>query len=154
VAIALMIGGAVLILIERVGHRDSIATVHDIDFKHALAIGLFQCLAMFPGTSRSAATIIGAMILGASRPAAAEFSFFLAIPTMYAAGIYSLLKHLDQIQSTQLLTLAVGFAVAFIVAWVVVAAFMRFIQTHKFTSFAIYRIIIGAIVLFVILRPL
>ena len=106
---------------------------------------------MIPGTSRSGATLMGALVLGLTPLAAAEFSFFLAIPTMYAAGIYSLYKHLDEIQGTKYITLAVGFVVAFIVAWAVVAAFMRFIQTHKFTSFAVYRIIIGGVVLAVVL---
>ncbi|MHC4441793.1 MAG: undecaprenyl-diphosphate phosphatase [Planctomycetota bacterium] len=150
-ACALVIGGIAIILIEAIVKNPKIKDAGTISLKIALAIGFFQCLAMIPGTSRSGATIMGALILGLTPVAAAEFSFFLAIPTMYAAGIYSLLKHINEIQGTQFITLAVGFVVAFIVAWVVVAAFMRFIQTHKFTSFAVYRIFIGLIVLGVIL---
>ena len=118
-----------------------------ISLRVALLIGLIQCLAMVPGTSRSGATIMGALLLGLTPAAAAEFSFFLAIPTLLGAGMLSLIKGLDEIQPGQGSVLAVGFVVAFVVAWVVVAAFMRFIQTHKFTSFAIYRIIVGILVL-------
>ena len=90
---------------------------------------------------------MGALLLGLTPAAAAEFSFFLAIPTLMGAGLLSLVKGFDDIQPGQGVPLAAGFVVAFIVAWIVVAAFMRFIQTHKFTSFAIYRIILGGLVL-------
>jgi undecaprenyl-diphosphatase len=106
---------------------------------------------MIPGPSRSAATIMGALAVGLTPAAAAEFSFFLAIPTMYAAGLYSLFKNRDHIVPQQFALLGLGFAVAFVVALLVVAGFMRYIQTHKFTPFAIYRIVLGVIVLATIL---
>jgi len=146
-ACALIVGGIAILIIEAVVRDPKIKDAATISLWLAFWIGVFQCLAMIPGTSRSGATIMGALLLGLTPGAAAEFSFFLAIPTMYAAGIYSLLKHRHQIHSDQFVTLGIGFVVAFVVAWIVVAAFMKFIQTHKFTSFAIYRILIGSVVL-------
>lgn len=151
-ATALLVGGILILLIE---WRVREYRVHDaarITILGALFVGFAQCLAMIPGTSRSAATIMGALVIGMAPAAAAEFSFFLAIPTLGAAGVYSLLKHRDEVSPDGALYLAIGFAVSFIVAWIVIAAFMRFIQTHKFTSFAIYRIILGAIVIVAVLQ--
>jgi undecaprenyl-diphosphatase len=102
---------------------------------------------MIPGTSRSAATIIGAMLLGASRVVAAEFSFFLAIPTMVAASAYSLLKYKSHITGAETALLAVGFIVSFVVALAVIKFFMNYIQKHSFKNFGIYRIALGALVL-------
>ena len=116
-------------------------------YKTALAIGFIQCLAMIPGTSRSAATIIGAMLLGASRGTAVEFSFFLAIPTMIAASAYSLLKHGSSMTVSQMETLAIGFVVSFLVAWAVVAFLMNFIRKHDFKIFGYYRIALGALII-------
>jgi undecaprenyl-diphosphatase len=149
VAAALVAGGVAILIIERVVRRYSVNDAAATPPSRAVGVGLFQCLSMIPGTSRSAATIMGGLTLGMSPVAAAEFSFFLAIPTMFAAGVYSLLKHAlkGDIHPDQIGPLAVGFVVSFIVAWVVVAGFMRFIQTHKFTVFAIYRIVLGAVVL-------
>ncbi len=151
VSCALVGGGIAILVIEGVIRHPKIKDAASISLTCALLIGLAQCLAMIPGTSRSGATIMGALLLGLTAAAAAEFSFFLAIPTMFAAGVYSLLKHIEEIEPAQLLTLGIGFVVAFVVAWAVVAAFMRFIQSHRFTSFAIYRIILGGIVLVLIL---
>ena len=117
-----------------------------IDYKTALLIGLIQCLAMVPGTSRSAATIIGGMLLGLSRGIAAEFSFFLAIPTMIAASGYMILKTGLHLSVHEWLVLSVGFVVSFFVAWAVVAAFMDFIRRRDFKPFGIYRIVLAAIV--------
>ncbi|HOW71801.1 MAG TPA: undecaprenyl-diphosphate phosphatase [Phycisphaerae bacterium] len=148
VACALVVGGVAILLIEYLVRDSKVTDAASVTLTTAFLIGVAQCLAMvFPGTSRSAATIMGALLLGLSSSAAAEFSFFLAIPTMFAAGGYSLLKHINEIDSSRLVTLAVGFVVSFIVAWLVVKVFMRFIQTHRFTSFAIYRIILGIVVL-------
>lgn len=152
VAYALAIGGVAILAIEAAVRRPRVMDAAAVSLACALGIGLAQCLAMVPGTSRSGATIMGALALGLAPAAAAEFSFFLAIPTMFAAGCYSMLKHLDELQAHTLPPLAVGFVVAFIVAWIVIAAFMRFIQTHRFTVFAIYRIVLGAVVLAVLLR--
>jgi len=147
VAIALIVGGVLIFVIERYCTRPWIRDAGDISLWHALFIGVAQCVALFPGMSRSAATIMGALLVGLSTAAAAEFSFFLAIPTLTAAGLFSLLKRLDEVHSEQGFLLTVGFGVSFITAWIVVAAFMKFIQSHKFTSFAIYRIVLGVIVI-------
>jgi undecaprenyl-diphosphatase len=113
----------------------------------AIGIGFIQCLAMIPGTSRAAATIIGAMLLGASRAVAAEFSFFLAIPTMAAASAYSLLKHETSLTIMQWEALAVGFIVSFLVAWGVIAFFMNYIRKNTFVPFAWYRIALAVVIL-------
>lgn len=147
VAFALIAGGIAIILIERTHRSPRYTDAGAIPLRVALWIGVAQCLALLPGTSRSAATILGALLLGLSAPAAAEFSFFLAIPTLCAAGGYKLLKHWDEIQGQQLAVLGLGFWVAFVVALAVVAGFMRFIQTHRFTPFAVYRIALGLVVL-------
>lgn len=143
VAAALVFWGIVLILIENRRHVSSINSVSDLGYKTAVLIGFIQCLAMVPGTSRSAATIIGAMLLGASRGVAAEFSFFLAIPTMVAASGYTLLKHGYMMDARQMGVLATGFAVSFIVALLVIAVFMNYIRRHDFKVFGWYRIVLG-----------
>ena len=151
VAVALIAGGAVLIALEQRRHRQALASVHAIGYRMALYIGCFQCLAMVPGTSRSAATIIGAMVLGASRPAAAEFSFFLAIPTMLGATAFTLMKSGLQFNGHQWGLLGVGSVVSFLVAYAVIAAFMRWIRTRSFAAFGYYRIALGALVLLLLL---
>ena len=148
VAIALVVGGVVLIIVETMKKKVRFATVNDMPYRIAVAIGFFQCIAMAPGTSRSAATIIGAMLLGMSRLAAAEFSFFLAIPTMLAASAYSLLKSSLALTMTEWAVLLVGFIVSFLTAWAVIAGFMRYIQSHDFKPFGYYRVALGIIVLF------
>lgn len=140
VAGSLLIGGVVILIVERRTPENRIATAEDIPLKLALLIGLIQCIAMVPGVSRSAATIIGAMLLGTSRLAAAEFSFFLAIPTIGAATAYSLLKHSALVSGDQAVALAVGFVVSFITAYAVIALFMRWISTRTFAPFGWYRI--------------
>ncbi len=146
-AAALVVGGVLILVIEALVRRPRIADAASISLGVALWIGFAQCLAMIPGTSRSAATIMGALVVGLTPAAAAEFSFFLAIPTLTAAGLFSLFKHRDDVHTDEAFLLAVGFLVSFVVAWIVVAGFMRFIQTHKFTSFAVYRILLGGAVL-------
>jgi len=146
VAGALIIGGIILIIIESRKKQASITSVASLSYKTVIAIGFIQCLAMIPGTSRSAATIIGAMLLGASRATAVEYSFFLAIPTMVAASGYSLLKHGTSLSCTQWQVLAVGFFVSFLVAWGVIAFLMNFIRKHDFKLFGYYRIILGVLI--------
>jgi undecaprenyl-diphosphatase len=146
VASALIIGGIALILLENRKQHEKISTIASLDYKTVLLIGLIQCLAMVPGTSRSAATIIGAMLLGCSRLVAAEFSFFLAIPTLFAASAYSLLKTGFMMTLEEEIVLAVGFFVSFIIALLVIAGFMKFISRRDFKPFGYYRIIIGAII--------
>jgi undecaprenyl-diphosphatase len=150
VSIALIVGGIVLLFMEKILRKPSIEKVSQLSYSQAFIIGLVQCLAMIPGTSRSAATIIGAMALGCSRTVAAEFSFFLAIPTIGAASAYKLLKFLmsDIALSTQdFANLAVGFLVSFVSAWLVISVFMIFISKNNFTPFGIYRIALGIIML-------
>ncbi|HEX9933788.1 MAG TPA: undecaprenyl-diphosphate phosphatase [bacterium] len=147
VATALLVGGIVLVVIEKRKHSFTIHSTEQLSYRTALLIGLIQCLAMIPGTSRSAATIIGAMLLGASRIVAAEFSFFLAVPTLTAASAFSLLKNGIAYSTHQWLVLAIGFSVSFVVAWIVIAAFVGYISRKDFRSFGVYRVILGIIVL-------
>ncbi|HSW47111.1 MAG TPA: undecaprenyl-diphosphate phosphatase [Phycisphaerae bacterium] len=147
VACALVVGGVAIMIIEAIVRHPRIGDVAGVSLRCALVIGLVQCLSMVPGTSRSGATIMGALLMGLTPAAAAEFSFFLSIPTIFAAGGFKLLKNIKEIEPQQFVTLGVGFVVSFVVAWFVVKVFMRFIQTHRFTSFAVYRIVLGVIVL-------
>ncbi len=147
VCAALIVGGIVIILIERLRPVPSIPTVFDIGWKAALFIGFAQALAMIPGTSRSGATIIGALLVGVARPAAAEFSFVLAIPTMLAATVYSLYKNWAELNFDGFLLIAVGFVSAFIVALIVVRVVLAVIARIGFTPFGYYRIAIGVIML-------
>jgi len=146
VAITLLVGGLIILWVENRRKTYDIGLM-TMTYKLAFAIGLIQCLAMIPGVSRSGATIIGAMLLGLSRLAAAEFSFFLAIPTMFAATGYSLLKNADLISGGQWGVLSVGFGVAFVTAFLVVSFLMKFISTHSFKFFGYYRIILALLIL-------
>jgi undecaprenyl-diphosphatase len=147
---ALIVGGIAILVIERVQKTHTIETVEDMSPGRALAVGFFQCIAMIPGISRSAATIMGALLVGVNRPAAAEFSFLLAIPTMFGATLYDFYKAREALTSDGLVFIAVGFVVSFVVALVVVKWLLRYISNHSFGAFAIYRIILG-IVMFGIL---
>ena len=149
VAAALVIGGIVLIIVEKGARFSTINSISALNYKTAFFIGLIQCLAMIPGTSRSAATIIGAMLLGASRSVAAEFSFFLAIPTMIAASAYSFLKADASLSAAEWQILSIGFVVSFLVAWLVIAAFMNYIKEKDFKPFGYYRIIVGLAVFYI-----
>jgi undecaprenyl-diphosphatase len=124
-----------------------VATVDDMSPLDALKVGLVQCLGMIPGTSRSGATIIGGMLLGLSRKAATDFSFFLAIPTLIGAGVYSLYKERAALSAADLPLFGVGFFVSFVFAWLCVRWLLRYIATHDFVPFAWYRIAFGALVL-------
>jgi undecaprenyl-diphosphatase len=147
VAMALIIGGILILWAERRDHVIDVEQVDDMDWKHALKIGLAQCLALIPGTSRSGATIIGGLLSGLSRKAAAEFSFFLAIPIMFAATFYDVYKHHEILEFNDLGMFAVGFVAAFFSALLAVRGLMRFISNHDFTVFAWYRIAFGIIIL-------
>lgn len=150
VAMALLLGGMVLIFLENHHKSDKIKSLSSLSYKTAFFIGIIQCIAMIPGTSRSAATIIGAMLLGCSRVVAAEFSFFLAIPTMFAASAYSLLKTGLNLTYSEILVLIIGFVISFITAWLAIAGFIRFISKNNFKPFGYYRIILGIIVLYLL----
>jgi undecaprenyl-diphosphatase len=148
VAIALIVGGIAILVIERLAKRSEIVGVAEMPLRTALGIGVVQCLAMIPGVSRSGATIMGGLSLGVERRTAAEFSFFLAIPTMVGASTLEFVKHRQDIlagaHGVGFGAVAVGFVVSFIVALVVVRAFVHYISKHGFAPFAWYRIVVGA----------
>jgi undecaprenyl-diphosphatase len=147
VSVALMIGGAVMLWAEKREHRIVAESVDDLDWKLALKVGFAQCLALIPGTSRSASTIIGGLLLGLSRQAATEFSFFLAMPTMVAATAYSLYKYRHILHWQDLPILAIGFTSTFLVAMLTVRALLAFIANHSYALFAWYRIAFGLLIL-------
>lgn len=147
VALSLVLGGIAILAIERWHRPPTTATVDDISPRMALGIGLAQMLSLIPGVSRSGSTIMGGVALGAARIAATEFSFFLAIPIMFAATGYELLGSLDTLSLDQLPVFAIGFGMSFLTALVVVKAFVGFVSRHSFAPFAWYRIVFGAILL-------
>ncbi|MCC8428285.1 undecaprenyl-diphosphate phosphatase [Reyranella aquatilis] len=151
VAIALIVGGIAILLIERFAQRPRIKSLDDVDLKTALYIGLCQCLAMIPGVSRAGATIMGARAFRVDRATAAEFSFFLAMPTMLGATVYDLYKNWSSLSWEHGGIIALGFVAAFVSAMLVVRAFVRFISRHGFTVFAWYRIAVGALALTLLL---
>lgn len=147
VAIALIVGGVIILLIEQRRYTPQINSVDSMDWKTALKIGLCQAVALIPGTSRSGATIMGGLLFGLSRQTAAEFSFFLAIPTMFAATLYDLYKSWHLLSSHDIGLIAVGFIAAFVTALLTVKALLAFIAHHSFKLFAWYRIGFGLLVL-------
>ena len=159
VAVALVVGGFVILWVERrhrrtYGERDlegrrvaRVESVDDMTAMDALKVGLLQCLALIPGTSRSGATIIGAMLLGFSRKCATEFSFYLGIPTLMGAGAYSVWKERAALNAADLPLFAVGLALSFVSALLCIRWLIRYVSTHDFTVFAWYRIFFGGIVL-------
>ncbi|MGZ8185485.1 MAG: undecaprenyl-diphosphate phosphatase [Methylobacter sp.] len=147
VASAFIIGGVLIVWVERRQHIVHAESVDDMTWRDALKVGFAQALAMIPGTSRSGATIIGGLFFGLSRRAATEFSFFLAIPTMFAATLYDVYKHLDLFSVNDIGLFAVGGTVSFISAFLAVRGLIRFISRHDFTIFAWYRIAFGVLVL-------
>jgi len=152
VAAALVAGGLVILLIEWWNPPSHVEDVDAIPPSKALGVGLAQILSLVPGVSRSGATIMGGMALGLSRKSAAEFSFFVAIPTMIIATIYELLSNMDTLNAGNAVLLAAGFVTAFVSALIVVRAFLRFISTHTFVPFAWYRIVFGVALLVYYLR--
>lgn len=150
VSCAMIVGGVAIILIERMHQTAHIHNSDEIPRSRALAIGAFQCIAMIPGMSRSAATIMGALLMGVDRKTAAEFSFFLAVPTMFGATFYDVYKSRHDLDLHGLGLIGVGFVVSFLVALVVIRWLLRFISSHNFTSFAIYRIVVGAVMLVIL----
>ncbi len=148
VATTFIVGGLIILWAERrPASAVRVHSVDDMDWRDALKVGLVQCLAMIPGTSRSGATIIGGMLLGLSRKAATDFSFYLAIPTLIGAGAYSLYKERALLSLQDLPMFAVGLLFSFLSAWVCVRWLLRFISTHSFEVFAWYRIVFGIVVL-------
>ena len=152
VAAALIVYGVAFLLVERYNARrePQITGVYDIDLKTALLIGAFQCLSLIPGTSRSGSTILGAILLGVSRSAGAEFSFFMAIPTMVGASGIKALKFLLSgvaITGTEIGVLIVGCVVSFLVSLLVIRGLMEYVRRHSFAAFGVYRIMLGIVVL-------
>jgi len=147
VAIALIVGGFLILLIEKKLPKVVVNNVDDMNWKHALKVGFAQAIALIPGASRAGSTIIGGMVFGLSRTVATEFSFFLAVPVMVAATGYDLLKNKDLLSSDDLMIFFVGFVTAFIAALIVIKVLIRFVQNNDFTVFAWYRIVFGALVL-------
>jgi undecaprenyl-diphosphatase len=162
VSISLIVGGIIIIWFEKTNQKKQLSQAQtavggevgkslniDISYMQSIKIGFYQSIAMIPGVSRSAATIIGGQISGLSRIAIVEFSFLLAIPTMFAASFLDLYKGVGHIGSNEVMLLVVGFVTAFIVAFIAIKSFINYIQKHSFIGFAVYRIIVG--VLFLIL---
>ncbi len=147
VATALVVGGVIMLWAERRVHEVHAETVDDITWKDALKVGLAQCLAMIPGTSRSGSTIIGGLLFGLSRKTATEFSFFLAMPTMVGAAVYSGYKYRDLFQPADLPVFAIGFVTSFIFAMIAVKGLLKFIASHSYAAFAWYRIAFGLLIL-------
>jgi undecaprenyl-diphosphatase len=152
VAVALILGGMAILIIERLVHKVRHEGVENIPSLTALLIGIGQCVAMIPGVSRSGATIMGGLLAGVERKTAAEYSFFLAVPTMTAATAYALYKGRDALAVDDLTAIGIGFGVAFLVALAVVKAFVAVVGRFGFAPFAWYRIIVGSVALFWLIR--
>ncbi len=151
VAVALIVGGIAILIIERMVKTPKVHTVEDMSIPLAAKVGVFQCLAMIPGVSRSGATIMGSLLMGVDRKAAAEFSFFLAIPTMVAATAFKLYKDWHDLSFDNGALIALGFVAAFVAALLVIRVAIAFISRHGFTPFAWYRIVVGGIMVVVLL---
>jgi undecaprenyl-diphosphatase len=147
VAVALIVGGIAILIIERMVKRPTCDSVEAMPYRTALGIGIIQCLSMIPGVSRSGATIMGALTLGVERRTAAEYSFFLAIPTMMGATTLALYKARDELGDAQTTAIAIGFVVSFIVAMVVIKWFLNVVSRYGFAPFAWYRIVAGSVAL-------
>jgi undecaprenyl-diphosphatase len=150
VAIMFIVGGIVFLIVEKFFIEDSSHSINDVEkvtYKQAIVIGLAQVLAVIPGTSRAGSTIIGALLMGLSRKASAEFSFLLAFPVMGAVTAYDLLKHYHEFAGANLLDLAIGFVVAFIVAFITIKLFLKFLDKFTFVAFGVYRIVFGVVLL-------
>jgi len=147
VAAAFIVGGVIILLVERRSFAPRVEEARAMTWRDALKVGIAQCFALIPGTSRSGATIIGGMLFGLSRKAATEFSFFLAVPTLLAAGGYDLLKNRALLSAHDAPIFGLGLVVAFVSAFVVIRWLIRYVATHDFKPFAWYRIAFGLVVL-------
>ena len=150
IALALFLGGIVIIIVEKLNIKPTTTNIDDVSKLQSWRIGFCQILAMIPGVSRSGATIIGALIFKLNRKSAAEFSFFLSIPTIFAASIYDFYKNFQNFDSSQLLLLIIGFVTSFFSALIVIKWFINFISNHNFIIFAYYRIILGLALIYFI----
>jgi undecaprenyl-diphosphatase len=152
VAIMFIVGGIVFLIIEYLqkNKQQPIQRLEDMSYRQSLWIGIAQVFALIPGTSRAGASIVGALLVGLSRKASAEFSFLLALPVMLAASGFDLLKHYQDFSGANMLVLGAGFVVAFLSAWLVMRLFIRFLERFTFVAFGVYRILFGALLLWVI----
>ncbi len=149
IGVTLIFYGIIFILVSKLDHSSQkVSTLDRVSYKLAIGVGFFQCLAMVPGTSRSGSTIIGGLLLGLSRSVAAEFSFFLAIPTMFGATLLRVIKHGMAFNSYEWKLILVGCIVSYIVSYVVIKWFMNYLKRRDFKIFGVYRIILGALILF------
>ena len=150
VAVMFIVGGVIFLLVEKFFIPNETHLIDDVEkvtLKQSLVIGFAQVFALIPGTSRAGSTIIGALLVGLSRKASAEFSFLLAFPVMSAVTAYDLLKHYNEFSDANLLVLGVGFVVSFIVAYLTIKLFLKFLESFTFVAFGVYRIIFGVILL-------
>jgi undecaprenyl-diphosphatase len=147
VAAALVAGAVLILVVEALPRRERTSAAEGASWRQALGVGIAQCAALWPGFSRSAATILGGLVCGMNRPAATEFSFFVAIPTLGSATVYSLLKRYHALQPGDAVYLGVAFAVSFVVAWWSIRWLLRFVSTHTLRPFAWYRLALGLLVL-------
>ncbi|HHH40345.1 MAG TPA: undecaprenyl-diphosphate phosphatase [Sedimenticola sp.] len=149
VAVMFIVGGVVFLVLEYFYREDSahVSDVEQVSWRQALWIGIAQVFALIPGTSRAGSTIVGALLVGLDRRASAEFSFLLALPVMLAASGYDLLKHHQEFAGAQLMPLAIGFVTAFLVAWLTMRLFIRFLERFTFNAFGVYRILFGVLLL-------
>jgi undecaprenyl-diphosphatase len=149
VALGLGIGGLGILVMERFLPRTKKSGLDAIQYKDAVAIGLFQCLALWPGMSRSACTIVGGMAVGIERDTAAQYSFLVAVPIMFAATIYDLYKSLPLLRASDAIAFGIGFVVSFLAAWLAIKFFLRFLGSHTLNPFGWYRIIVAFLILLI-----
>lgn len=150
VAASLIVGGAIILIVEARQPAGRIIYLQSVGLRSAWLVGLAQCASLIPGMSRSGATIVGGLLAGLDRKVATEYSFFLALPTMIAATIYQMLKSQAQFTSQDYVALGLGLIVSFFVAWIVIAAFLSFVQRHTLRVFAYYRMLLGVCVLLIV----
>ena len=150
VAVSLIVGGIIIFIVETWPKVVRISTLENIPVRSAIGVGIAQCVALIPGMSRSGSTIVGGLLLGLDRKVATEFSFFLALPTMFAATGYKLLQSYHLFTLDDVFALLIGMVVSFIVAWVVIASFLTYVKRHTLKVFAYYRVALGLALLAVL----
>jgi undecaprenyl-diphosphatase len=150
VAISLIVGGLIILAVERMRNPVRVKELLHVTPRSALWIGLAQCVSLIPGMSRSGSTIVGGLLAGLDRRVATEYSFFLALPTMIIATIYQMLKSQSVFNQQDYVALGIGLVVSFVVAWAVIAAFLTYVQRHSLSVFAYYRMVLGIVVLLVV----
>ncbi len=150
VAISLIVGGIIILVVERMQTRVRVKELLQVTPRSALWVGVAQCFSLIPGMSRSGSTIVGGLLAGLDRRVATEYSFFLALPTMIIATIYQMLKSQAAFSQDDFIALGIGLVVSFVVAWAVIAAFLTYVQRHSLSVFAYYRMVLGVVVLLVV----